>query len=66
MNLTACLELERLNVSRIVIPCNTAHYWVPDLQKAIKTPITNMVEVTTSHLQKNNINLRLFLAQQEH
>jgi len=41
--LADCKFLENSGVSHIVIPCNTAHYFVDQLQAEIKTPIINMI-----------------------
>ena len=40
--LTGCKLLEKNKCKFIVIPCNTAHYWLDDLQKKINIPIINM------------------------
>ena len=37
-----CKFLEKNKCKFISIPCNTAHYWVKDLQKKIRIPILNM------------------------
>ena len=46
-------KLEANNVDYILLPCNTAHYFIDDIQKEIKTPIINMVEETVSFITKN-------------
>ena len=43
--------LEQAGVSRIAIPCNTAHYWHADLQQATAIPILNMVEITVQKVR---------------
>tara|TARA_B100000700_G_scaffold167892_1_gene185425 strand:- start:1030 stop:1776 length:747 start_codon:yes stop_codon:yes gene_type:complete len=40
--LKGCKLLEKNQCKFIVIPCNTAHYWLDDLQKKINIPIINM------------------------
>ena len=35
--------LERAGASLIVIPCNTAHYFYDDMQRAVKIPILHMI-----------------------
>jgi aspartate racemase len=35
--------LERAGVDFIVMPCNTAHHWIQELQRAVKVPILNMI-----------------------
>ncbi|MFI3313924.1 MAG: amino acid racemase [Eubacteriales bacterium] len=39
-------NLENLGASCIVMPCNTAHYFLPDLQKLTKIPFVSMLEAT--------------------
>jgi aspartate racemase len=43
--------LDTLGVSCIIIPCNTAHYFLGDVQKEITTPILNMIEETVQHIR---------------
>ena len=40
--LKGCKLLEKNKCKFIVIPCNTAHFWLDDLQKKINIPIINM------------------------
>lgn len=35
-----------------VIPCNTAHYYLPQLQGAVKIPILNMIEETALRIRQ--------------
>ncbi|OTG86813.1 aspartate racemase [Acinetobacter sp. ANC 4558] len=44
--------LERSHVSKIVIPCNTAHFWHTALQKQTHIEILNMVEITVQQILK--------------
>jgi aspartate racemase len=39
-------RLERSGASFIVIPCNTAHYFYDDMQRAVKIPILHMIRAT--------------------
>ena len=39
-------RLEKAGASFIVIPCNTAHYFFDDMQRAVKIPILNMIRET--------------------
>lgn len=46
-------SLKRLSawpVDFIVIPCNSAHYWRRDLQRRIKVPILDIVDMTVQEL----------------
>ncbi len=45
--------LERSGVSKIAIPCNTAHFWHSDLQQHTHIQILNMVEITVQQILKN-------------
>ena len=39
-------NLEKAGADFIIIPCNTAHYFLPSIQKSVKIPILNMIEET--------------------
>jgi aspartate racemase len=41
-------RLEKSGASFIVIPCNTAHYFYDDMQRAVKIPILNMIRETVA------------------
>ncbi len=45
-------NLEKAGVDFILIPCNTAHYFLPLIQKGIKVPILNMIEETAKESKK--------------
>ena len=47
--------LESAGADFIVIPCNTAHFWLPSLKNNVTIPILNMIDLTTEHLKTNNI-----------
>jgi aspartate racemase len=42
--------LENAGVDFIVIPCNTAHYWIDDLQRELRVPILNMITCAASYV----------------
>lgn len=44
--------LERSGVSKIAIPCNTAHFWHSGLQQHTPIEILNMVEITVQQILK--------------
>ncbi|MFX1533947.1 MAG: aspartate/glutamate racemase family protein [Promethearchaeota archaeon] len=51
--------LENAGVDFIVIPCNTVHYYLDEIQRGINIPILDMIEITTQYLmqqedEKNN------------
>ncbi|MCS7281524.1 MAG: amino acid racemase [Desulfobacterota bacterium] len=44
--------LEKAGADFIVIPCVTAHYFLPDLKKAVKIPILSIIEETVRYIKK--------------
>jgi aspartate racemase len=42
--------LENAGVDFIVIPCNSAHNWIADLQREIRVPILNMITCAASYV----------------
>lgn len=36
----------------IIMPCNTAHYFVEEIQKAVSIPLVSMIEATAEHIEK--------------
>lgn len=47
--------LERAGADFLVIPCNTAHYFLPEVQKHVAIPFINMIEETGRKIKKDNI-----------
>lgn len=45
--------LEKAGAQLILIPCNTAHYFVPELSKFIGIPILHMLDLTCKHIAKS-------------
>ena len=55
-------RLERSGASFIIIPCNTAHYYYDDMQRAVKIPILHMIreaagEVVRSYPDRKRVGL---------
>lgn len=48
--LSSVKRLERLGVSAIVMPCNTAHYFAKEIEDHIDIPFINMIEETAKDL----------------
>lgn len=48
--LHAIEQLNKLNVSYIAIPCNTVHYWYPQLAQASKASILHIVDIATEYI----------------
>jgi len=44
------------NVACIAMPCNTAHYWIEELQKETQIPILNMIQETRLYIESKKIN----------
>lgn len=42
--------LESAGADFILMPCHTAHNWLPKLQEAIRIPIINMIELVADHM----------------
>ncbi len=47
--------LESAGVDFLAIPCNTAHYFLPDLVEKVDIPFVNMIEETAKFLKKNGV-----------
>ncbi|MBU1035633.1 amino acid racemase [bacterium] len=45
-------NLEKAGADFIVIPCNTAHYFLSSIQKNVKIPVLNMIEEAASETQQ--------------
>jgi len=45
-------NLEKAGADFIIIPCNTAHYFLLLIQESVKIPILNMIEETAKETQK--------------
>ena len=52
--LRGCMMLQNNNCKFIVMPCNTAHHWYPDLKKKVNIPILSMPEQVFLHTKKNS------------
>lgn len=49
---SALRNLEKCGADCIVVPCNTAHYFIPRLQEMTDIPILNMLEITAREAAK--------------
>ena len=43
----------------IVMPCNTAHYWIEEIRKAVTIPIVDMIEATANEATRLYPSLRI-------
>lgn len=48
-------KLQEIGADFIVMPCNTAHYFINDINKEIDIPILHMVEETAKYISNQNI-----------
>lgn len=46
-------QLEMCGATHIVMPCNTAHYFIPQIQPHVRIPFINFMEQTTKYIQSN-------------
>lgn len=44
--------LESNKVDFILLPCNTAHYWIKDVQATVQVEIVNMIENAANHIKQ--------------
>ncbi len=44
------LRLEAAGADFIVIPCNTAHYYLPEIRRALHVPVLDMLAETAAHV----------------
>jgi len=45
-------NLEKAGADFIIIPCNTAHYFLSSIQESVKIPVLNMIEETAKETRK--------------
>ncbi len=43
-------SLEKMGADFLIMPCNTAHYYIEKIQEKIKIPIINMIDETTQYV----------------
>ncbi len=44
--------LEGAGADFIVMPCNTAHYWIGELRQAVKVPVLDMIEAAAAYIAR--------------
>ncbi|NLG85899.1 MAG: aspartate/glutamate racemase family protein [Firmicutes bacterium] len=54
--------LEQAGATFLVFPCNTAHYFLPQVQPQISIPILNMIEETAAYIKEQGIKKIALLA----
>ncbi|MBI4098300.1 MAG: amino acid racemase [Candidatus Levybacteria bacterium] len=54
--INAAKMLENGGADFIVIPCNSVHLFIDEVEKAVNIPVLSIVDETINHLKKNGIN----------
>jgi aspartate racemase len=50
----SCKKLKNYPVDAIYVPCNSADFWLDEVQKSIKIPIISIVNIATDMMIKNH------------
>lgn len=58
----SALKLEYMGADFIIIPCNTAHYFVSEIEKYADIPVINIIKATASYARKEKYKKVLLLA----
>ena len=45
--------LEQIGSNFIIMPCNTAHYFIDKIQRRVKIPVLNMIKETVNFISRN-------------
>jgi len=45
-------NLEKAGADFIIMPCNTAHYFIPGIQSKVNIPVLNIIQECANHIQK--------------
>ena len=51
----SAVSLCEMGADFLIMPCNTAHYFLPDIQKKVEIPILSMLEATGESLRSKGI-----------
>ena len=51
--LHSCKTVESAGANFLVLPCNTAHYFISELKKNINTPIIDMISLTVKKIKQD-------------
>lgn len=58
----SAVALEKMGAELILVSCNTAHYFVPQVQQAISVPILHMPEETAKYMAQKGVRCAGILA----
>lgn len=56
------VNLEKWGADFLVVACNTAHYYLPDIIRTVKIPVLNMIEETVEKLKEDRVKNVILLA----
>ncbi len=48
-------KLEAIGADFLIIPCNTSHYYIQEIEEAFNIPLLNMIELTVKEVKKEKI-----------
>jgi len=51
-------RLERSGADFLIVPCNTAHYFIPEVQKELGIPILHMINLSAEYIAKKYPNVK--------
>ena len=54
--------LEQFGATAIVIPCNTAHYFIHEVRRAVTVPVPSIITETVLHLKRSGLQKAAILA----
>lgn len=58
----SALKLEYMGADFIIMPCNTAHYFIDEIKKYAEIPVLNIIKATAEYIQSEHIKKPLLLA----
>ena len=58
----SAVKLQAMGADLLIMPCNTAHYFVEDMRKAVEIPVLNMQQETADELRRQGITTVAVLA----
>ncbi|MFZ5942913.1 MAG: aspartate/glutamate racemase family protein [Bacillota bacterium] len=51
----AALNLAKWGAEILAMPCNTAHYYYPEIQQAVQVPVLNIIDETIKILKRDHV-----------
>lgn len=57
-------SLEKYGATALVIPCNTAHYFIHEVRRAVSIPVPSIITETVLYLKRNGFHKACILATQ--